>query len=141
MTITITSYDDICHRDQVVTLWQDVFGYETDHNLPTLVIDKKRAVNDGLFFVAQADKKVVGTVMAGYDGHRGWLYSMAVSPEYRKQGLGTQLLAFAEAKLSSLGCIKVNLQILEDNQAVQNFYRSNGYDIEKRISMGKRLPQ
>lgn len=140
MTITLTLYDDSRHRDQVVTLWQNVFGYEADHNLPTLVIDKKRAADDDLFFVAQANDKVVGTVMAGYDGHRGWIYSMAVSPEYRKQGLGSQLLSLAETKLSEIGCIKINLQIMEENQAVENFYLSNGYHTEKRISMGKRLP-
>ena len=140
MTITLTLYDDSRHRDQVVTLWQNEFGYEADHNLPTLVIDKKRAVDDDLFFVAQANDKVVGTVMAGYDGHRGWIYSMAVSPKYRKQGLGSQLLSLAETKLSEIGCIKINLQIMEDNQAVENFYLSNGYHTEIRISMGKRLP-
>jgi len=79
--------------------------------------------------------------MAGYDGHRGWIYSIAVSPNYRKQRIGSTLLAFAERKLSEIGCMKINLQIMEGNEAVENFYLANGYHTEKRISMGKRLPE
>jgi ribosomal protein S18 acetylase RimI-like enzyme len=79
--------------------------------------------------------------MAGYDGHRGWIDSIAVSSAHRKQGLGSALLTFAEEKLSEKGCMKINLQIMEGNEAVAEFYLSNGYHAEKRISMGKRLPQ
>lgn len=139
MNFKITPFDNVKHRDPVISLWEEVFGYEADHNLPSLVIDKKRDVEDGLFFVAETDQGVVGTVMAGYDGHRGWIYSVAVSPKYRKQGLGSQLLSFAEEKLSEKGCIKVNLQIMDGNEPVQQFYLSNGYQTEKRISMGKRF--
>ena len=77
--------------------------------------------------------------MAGYDGHRGWIYSMAVHPDHRMQGIGTALLAFAEKKLSSLGCVKINLQIMEGNEDVRRFYQTNGYAVEKRVNMGKRL--
>ncbi len=139
MNFKITPFDNVKHRERVISLWEEVFGYEADHNLPSLVIDKKQDVEDGLFFVAETDQGVVGTVMAGYDGHRGWIYSVAVSPKYRKQGLGSQLLSFAEEKLSEKGCIKVNLQIMDGNEPVQQFYLSNGYQTEKRISMGKRL--
>jgi ribosomal protein S18 acetylase RimI-like enzyme len=137
--IEIIEFDNVKHREQVVALWQEVFGYEAAHNSPELVIDKKIAVRDGLFFVAIRRQVVVGTVMAGYDGHRGWIYSMAVHPTHRKKGIGSALLAFAERKLSSLGCLKINLQIVEGNEAVQRFYQANGYLTEKRISMGKRL--
>lgn len=137
--IEIVEFDNVKHRKQVVALWQEVFGYEAAHNSPELVIDKKVAVRDGLFFVAIGRQVVVGTVMAGYDGHRGWIYSMAVHPTHRKKGIGSALLACAERKLSSLGCLKINLQIVEGNEAVQRFYQANGYLTEKRISMGKRL--
>ena len=141
MNPIITAFDTRLHYDQVISLWEDVFGYEADHNAPQLVIDKKLEIGDGLFFVALDNQTVVGTVMAGYDGHRGWIYSTAVSPIYQKQGLGSSLLAFAERKLSELGCMKINLQIMEGNEAVENFYLANGYHTEKRISMGKRLPE
>ncbi len=95
----------------------------------------------GLFFVAMDANAVIGTVMAGYDGHRGWIYSMAVRPEYRKQGLGSKLLFFVEEKLAERGCMKINLQIMEGNEAVERFYASNGYLTEERISMGKQVRQ
>lgn len=141
MNPIITAFDTQLHRDQVISLWEVVFGYEADHNAPLLVIDKKVEFGDGLFFVALDDQAVIGTVMAGYDGHRGWIYSIAVSPKYQKQHVGSTLLAFAECKLSEKGCMKINLQIMEGNEVVENFYLANGYHTEKRISMGKRLPE
>ena len=135
----IIEFDNRKHRQQVVALWQNVFGYESDHNSPELVIDKKIALEDGLFFVASVEYNVIGTVMAGYDGHRGWIYSMAVLPDHQKKGIGSALLKYIEEKLSALGCLKVNLQIMEGNEPVEKFYKANGYSTEKRISMGKRL--
>ena len=135
----ITTFDNRLHRDQVITLWKEVFGYEADHNEPQIVIDKKLEFGDGLFYIALDNKAVVGTIMAGYDGHRGWIYSIAVSPNYQKKGIGSLLLSFAERKLSELGCMKINLQIMEGNEDVERFYLANEYQTEKRISMGKRL--
>ena len=141
MNVTITNYSDLAHRSQVITLWQSVFGYETAHNRPALVIDKKLAVKDDLFFVAVIDDKVVGTIMAGYDGHRGWIYSVAVSTAHRRQGIGSQLVAHAERALTARGAVKINLQIIEGNESVAAFYSSLGFSIEKRVSMGKQIPQ
>ena len=141
MKYEIETYDSLKHRDQVILLWKEVFGYEEDHNTPELVIDKKQEFGDGLFFVAMDRRSLIGTVMTGYDGHRGWIYAMAVSPYYRKQGIGSKLLSFAEEKLSKLGCMKINLQIMGGNEAVEQFYLLKGYHTERRISMGKRLPQ
>ena len=137
----IGPYRDRQHRAQVVALWQQAFGYDTAHNLPTLAIDKKLAVNDGLFFVATDKKAVIGTVLAGYDGHRGWLYSVAVHTDYRRQGLGASLVRHAEQALIALGCMKINLQITGGNDAVVGFYEALGYGVEPRISMGKKIAQ
>ena len=137
----IEKYSDKTHRIQVIELWQKAFGYGTARNAPALVIDKKLEIEDGLFFVGINSGKIIGTVMAGYDGHRGWIYSLAVLPMYRKQGVGSALLSHAEQELSSLGCVKINLQVLEGNGAAEKFYISNGYSIEKRISMGKELKE
>ncbi|WLG26655.1 GNAT family acetyltransferase [Pseudomonas lurida] len=135
----IGPYRDRQHRAQVVALWQEAFGYDTAHNLPTLAIDKKLAVNDGLFFVATDKKAVVGTILAGYDGHRGWLYSVAVHADYRRHGLGSSLVRHAEQALTALGCMKVNLQITSGNDGVAGFYEALGYGVEPRISMGKKI--
>lgn len=140
-SIAITPYTDALHRSQVVALWKSVFGYDTPHNDPGLSIDKKLEVNDGLLFVAVADTTVVGTIMAGYDGHRGWLYSLAVAPSHRGRGLGSRLVSHAEGELISRGCMKINLQILEGNASVAAFYTALGYAVEKRVSLGKRIPE
>jgi len=137
INISITPFVNAVHRGQVVALWETAFGYEAAHNKPSLVVDKKVAVDDQLFFVAVADNEVVGTIMAGYDGHRGWIYSMAVSPSCRRQGIGSRLVAHAERALISKGCVKINLQIMEGNERVMEFYSSLGFTVERRISMGK----
>jgi ribosomal protein S18 acetylase RimI-like enzyme len=111
------------------------------HNAPKFSIDKKLAFGDRLFFVAEVGGKVVGSVMAGYDGHRGWIYSLAVLPEYRKRGLGSRLMRHAEEHLTVLGCPKINLQIMQGNEGVEAFYRKLGYQTEPRISMGKKIPE
>ena len=137
--IQIKEYNDRGHRAQVVSLWRQVFGYKAAHNNPELVIDKKAAVNDGLFFVAVDGQDVIGAVIAGYDGHRGWIYALAVLPAYQKQEIGSALLAHAEVELSRLDCIKINLQIVDGNDSVKEFYRAKGYMTEKIISMSKCL--
>jgi ribosomal protein S18 acetylase RimI-like enzyme len=137
---TITPYQNADHRSQVIALWEAVFGYEANHNKPSLVIDKKCEVDD-LFFVAVDGRAVVGTIMCGYDGHRGWIYSLAVAPSHRRQGIGSRLVSHAERALGRRGCMKINLQIMEGNESVAAFYSSLGYSAEKRVSMGKLLPE
>jgi len=141
MKESILQFEAQAHRAQVAELWQRVFGYESAHNAPHFVMDKKLVVRDGLFFVAEAGGKVVGSIMAGYDGHRGWIYSLAVLPEYRRRGLGSRLMRHAEERLKLLGFPKINLQIMQGNEAVEAFYRKLGYQTEQRISMGKKIPE
>jgi ribosomal protein S18 acetylase RimI-like enzyme len=137
--MSIRQYHDATDREQVISLWHTVFGYETAHNEPSLAIAKKVNTNDRLFFVAEADGKVIGTAMAGYDGHRGWLYAIAVHPNCRRIGIGSNLVRHAERNLASVGCMKINLQVLATNEATAAFYKSMGYAVEPRISMGKVL--
>ena len=138
--ISILGFDKGCHQQAVIELWSEVFGYQAAHNDPELAIEKKVGVEDGLFFVAEdSSKRVVGTVMGGYDGHRGWIYSLAVAPGVRRGGIGSAMVAHVEAVLAEMGCPKINLQIVTDNAAVASFYEKLGYSIEPRISMGKCL--
>ena len=122
-------------RAKLIELWQQVFPDDPPHNEPSSVLDAKLAVDD-LIFVAESDDEIIGACMAGYDGHRGWLYAVAVNPEYRRDGLGKQLVAATIEAMQELGCIKVNLQIRADNTAVVEFYKSLGFSVEERMSMG-----
>ena len=137
----IDTYQDAPHRQQVIALWTDVFGRSTGHNDPALSIDKKVAVDDGLFFVALVDDQVVGTTLGGYDGHRGWLYSVAVARAFRSSGIGAALVRRAEQALAQRGCAKINLQIVGSNAGVADFYQSLGYEVEDRISMGRKVAE
>ena len=92
-----------------------------------------------LLLVATAGTDVIGSIMAGYDGHRGWLYALAVLPAYRFDQVATNLVIEAEKQLTAIGCTKINLQIRPSNARTQQFYRTLGYATEDRISMGKRL--
>jgi len=125
--------------DSVEQLWKEVFPDDPPHNAPRKVICNKMAVQKELFFVAEENRSIIGTVMTGYDGHRGWLYTVAVKQEYRRKGIGRQLVNYAITALSKIGCPKVNLQVRSTNVEVVAFYRALGFSIEDRISMGKQL--
>jgi ribosomal protein S18 acetylase RimI-like enzyme len=103
------------------------------------MIDNKLKVQPELLLVGSLDAQLVGAVMAGFDGTRGWIHHLAVAPEWRRHGFASRLLRAAEDGLRALGCPKVNLQVRASNSAVVAFYRSLGYAIEERISMGRRL--
>ena len=77
--------------------------------------------------------------MGGYDGHRGWIYSLAVAPDCRRRGIGSMLMKHAESALKQLGCPKINLQVLAGNAQVVDFYKRLGYAVEERINLGKIL--
>ncbi|GAC1546418.1 MAG: GNAT family acetyltransferase [Herpetosiphon sp.] len=123
----------------VVALWQEVFPDAPATNDPLADIMRKQGMQPDLFLVAVVDERVIGTVMAGYDGHRGWLYYVAVRRAMQRQGVGRALVESAEERLWKLGCRKVNLQVREGNEQVVAFYQRRGYVVEPRVSMGKHL--
>lgn len=123
----------------VTVLWTEIFPDDPPHNAPAVVIAQKLKCQPELFFVGVVDGAIVGTVLSGYDGHRGWLYSVAVNPRHRREGLGSKLIEHAEQALAAIGCTKVNLQVRASNAAVAAFYQDLGYAVEERVSMGKRL--
>lgn len=129
--------------DAVIALWREVFPEYDDpakpQRSPAASIARKLAVGDGLFWLAERGGRVVGTAMAGWDGHRGWLYSVGVHPGARGGGIGRRLVAEAERALTALGCPKVNLQVFTANGAAQAFWRSLGYRDDDVVCLGKRL--
>jgi len=138
--LSIVTYQQ-SHFDSVRLLWHEAFPNDPPWNAAELAIPAKLEIQPELFLVATAQGSVVGSIMAGYDGHRGWLYAVAVLQSQQRQGIGTALVREAEARLLAMGCSKINLQVRSSNIAVVRFYQSLGYDIEERVSMGKRIRQ
>jgi len=120
-------------------LWQEAFPNDPPWNRAEAAVPAKLAFQPDLLFVALEGDAVIGSIMAGYDGHRGWLYAVAVRKSKRRRGIGAALVTHAEQALNALGCGKINLQVRSTNEAVVSFYREMGYDIEERISLGKRV--
>ncbi|WP_159869177.1 GNAT family acetyltransferase [Novosphingobium sp. 9U] len=135
----VVSYEDR-HFAGVDALWRACFPGDPPRNRAAAAIPAKLALGDGLLLVAEdASGAVIGTVMAGYDGHRGWLYAVASDPLLRRSGIGHALVEEACRRLADLGCVKVNLQVRAGNATVAAFYRKLGFDEEPRISMGRTL--
>jgi ribosomal protein S18 acetylase RimI-like enzyme len=135
----ISEYRDE-HFAGVEALWQEAFPNDAAWNKASVAIPEKMRFQPDLMLVAHDGPLVVGSVMAGYEGHRGWISRIAVLKAHRHKRIGQALLAEAERRLAALGCIKINLQVVETNSAVVRFYEEAGYEIEPRISMSRRLP-
>ncbi|WP_421780813.1 GNAT family acetyltransferase [Kiloniella litopenaei] len=126
-------------RAGVIRLWEEDDPNPSPWNRAADILDNKQSYQPGLLFIAEDSGTIVGSTMAGYDGRRGWIYSVVVAPSHRRQGIASKLLALAEQELISLGCTKLNLQVRDGNEGAVKLYESLGYRIEPRVSMGKRL--
>ena len=122
----------------VISLWRKC-NLTHPNNDPRKDIARKMRVNPEMFLVAESDGQIIGSVMVGYEGHRGWINYLAVDPDYRLKGLGRQLMAHAEQLLRAAGCPKINLQVRSTNQAVIAFYEAIGFANDEVVSFGKRL--
>lgn len=137
MTVKIRPF----HPDDepaVIRLWSDC-GLVVPSNDPARDIRRKLAAQPELLLVAADNDRIVGTVMAGYDGHRGWINYLAVDPQYRHRGIAGQMLAEAEKRLRAMGCPKINLQVRTSNRDVIAFYEHLGFRPDNVVSLGKRL--
>ena len=137
MEIAIGPYEAPQH-DTMVALWHRC-GLVRPANDPATDILMKTAWQPDLLLVAVAGGRVVGTAMVGYEGHRGWVNYLGVDPCHRRKGYGRRMMQAAEEALSVLGAPKVNLQVRAGNDEAVAFYRSLGYEIEERVSLGKRI--
>lgn len=125
-------------RDTVIALWTEC-GLTVPHNNPSRDIQRKLQVDRDLFLVGTQNNRIVATVMGGYEGHRGWINYLAVSPCSQGKGYGQQMMQAVEARIAEKGCPKINLQIRSSNADVIAFYRSIGYLEDPVVSLGKRL--
>jgi ribosomal protein S18 acetylase RimI-like enzyme len=138
LNLTIRPFES---RDKAALedLWGRVFADDPPWNAPAVMIANKLKVQPELLLVGVLEDALVGAVMAGFDGVRGWIYHLAVAPESRRRGIATQLVRAAEYGLRKRGCPKVNIQIRASNSAVVAFYQSLGFALEERVSMGRHL--
>jgi ribosomal protein S18 acetylase RimI-like enzyme len=125
-------------EQEVIALWF-ACRLVVPANNPKRDIERKLLVNPELFLVGGLDKQIVATCMAGYEGHRGWINYLAVSPDHRRQGFATMMMTEAAQRLKSVGCPKINIQIRATNKTVIAFYESMGFTNDDVLSMGKRL--
>ena len=122
----------------VIELWR-ACALVVPWNDPAKDIARKLKVDADLFLVGESDGEIVATVMGGYEGHRGWINYLAVSPQHQRKGYGRKMMEYVEQSIRLKGCPKINLQIRGSNTQAADFYKSIGYDIEDAIGLGKRL--
>ncbi|CAN7600096.1 GNAT family acetyltransferase [Devosia sp. LjRoot3] len=132
----VVTYED-SHFAEIKSLWEEAFPNDSAWNAAEVSIAEKLRFQPDLMLVAVDGDRVCGSVMAGYEGHRGWISRIAVSRSHRGSGVGSKLLLEAERRLLALGCVKVNLQVVQSNSGAVAFYEKSGYAIEPRISMSK----
>lgn len=136
-TFVIRSFDD-ADGNEVVALWT-LCGLTRPWNDPHRDIARKRSVQRELFLVGTDGGAIVATLMAGYEGHRGWLNYLAVHPARRRRGIAGAMVRSAERRLLALGCPKVNLQVRADNAQALAIWRALGYVDDAAVSLGRRL--
>ena len=127
-------------RPQLITLLQEAFPDDPPWNAPELLIDAKCEHSpQGLLVGFTEDGTLAAAVLAGYDGHRGWINTLCVMNDHRGKGYGHAMLDAALAQLKKEGAVKINLQIRGDNTALQDYYARYGFVTEDRISMGIKI--
>ena len=124
--------------EAVIKLWKKC-KLIVPWNDPFKDINRKLSIKDNLFIIVEINRDLIASAMAGYDGHRGYIYYLAVLPEYQNKGIGSSLLSIVEKKLLQLGCPKINLFVRNTNIRVKAFYRINNYEIQDSQIYGKRL--
>ena len=122
----------------LIGLWQEC-GLVVPWNNPLSDIARKMADSPELFYSGKIDGRLVASCMAGYDGHRGWIYFLAVAKSQQRTGLAAKLVAHVEAKLIELGCPKVELMVRDTNHEVIAFYEAIGFRLDPVKVLSKRL--
>lgn len=122
----------------VIALWE-ACGLTRPWNDPRKDIARKLTEQPELFLVGVEGEKVMATAMVGFDGHRGWVYYLAVDPAFQRLSYGKQLMHEAEQLLIARGCPKINLLVRSSNSKVLKFYAELGYTQDDVVSLGRRL--
>jgi len=138
--VVIRGFDLARDFDAVTALWQASGpGVRLGLSDTPEEITRKLKRDPDLFLVAENEAQVVGAVLGGFDGRRGMVYHLAVTPEARGRGLGTALMAELEARLKAKGCRKYYLLVTHDNTDVTDFYQRLGWSVMPVNIMGKEI--
>ncbi|HYD30349.1 MAG TPA: GNAT family acetyltransferase [Azospirillaceae bacterium] len=132
-SFTVRAYRD-GDRDPVVALWS-ACNLLVPWNDPVADIELCRANTNSLLLIGQEDGSVVASTMVGHDGHRGWLYYVAVDPERRRRGYGRRMVKAAEGWLAERNLPKAQLMVRSTNTTVAEFYRRLGYETGALVVM------
>ena len=133
----IVEFDEI-FRNDVIHLW-NICDLTRPWNDPNKDIDRILSDQTGKLFLVRKHNKVLGSVVVGYDGHRGSVYYLSVHPDYQKISLGRMLMKHSEDYLLTLGCPKLNLMVRTSNLPVIEFYDQLGYRKDEVVVLSKRL--
>lgn len=125
-------------RELVVALWHDC-GLTRPWNDPNADYDRALSTHDAVILLSRDTSGVAGSVMVGWDGHRGWVYYLAVAEHRRRQGLGRALMAAAEDWLRARGCPKIQLMVRDTNVDALRFYEELGLTRQPVVTMGRFL--
>ncbi|MEA2876674.1 MAG: hypothetical protein QOF14_1870 [Hyphomicrobiales bacterium] len=137
MTLSISPIAD-ADVPAVIALWQRC-GLTRPWNDPAADIAFARRGANATILVGRADSAIVASAMVGHDGHRGWVYYVAVDPEHQKKDFGRVIMAAAEDWLRATGVEKVQLMVRPDNTGVKAFYDRLGYATQERVIYAKWL--
>jgi len=122
----------------VIGIWS-VCGLTRPWNDPAQDLKLARDTAASTVLVAADGGRIVGSVMVGFEGHRGWVYYLAVDPQHRGTGLGRRLMAAAENWLTAQGAPKLQLMVRAENTAALAFYERLGLERQEVVVMGRRL--
>jgi ribosomal protein S18 acetylase RimI-like enzyme len=127
-------------RDAVIALWRAV-DLTRPWNDPGSDFDLALSNPTSILLVARNNSQLTGSIMIGFDGHRGWVYYLASDPTQRRKGIGRALMAAAEDWLRKLGCPKIQLMVRNDNYDAKGFYSAIGYSEQDVVTLGRRLDE
>ncbi|NNK96345.1 MAG: GNAT family acetyltransferase [Desulfobacterales bacterium] len=125
----VSAVVSLWHRCKLTVAWND----------PLRDVDRKKKHQPELFLVGLINSRLIASVMGGYDGHRGWIYYLAVDPDYRQRGFGSLMIEEVEARIKKTGCAKINVMVRKSNQKIADFYFKHGYGTDEVSCLGKRL--
>lgn len=125
-------------RDAIIALWR-ACDLTRPWNDPAKDFDRALSGENATILVSEQDNAIFGSVMVGEDGHRGWVYYLAVAPNAQRNGLGRKLMQAAEDWISARNIPKSQLMVRTDNEAALGFYEALGYEVQAVATLGKRL--